>query len=221
MPDCVPQLTRTRPVPNLVVGSLLVLILMSLVQASLAGAQGGKPEVFPAQKAAPAAVFIETTGSEMTLRRQLRAKHVVSALSSSTSVIRLSVAPTKSFGFITPKLLGMALITRSPDLSLEQIPPLSNAFEIHKLADGSGMLVGFVESNFKSLLTASERPKNIRIGIYSNPSIKAPHIAAVPLAKLFVDRMPTRLDLKEPGSAVLLDIDLQVTANGIPYQTGP
>jgi hypothetical protein len=194
---------------------------MSLVQASLAGAQGGKPEVFPVQKAAPAAVFIETTGSEMTLRRQLREKHGVSALSSSTSVIRLSVAPTKSVGFITPKLMGMALITRSPDLSLEQIPPLSNAFEIHKLADGSGMLVGFVESNLKSLLTASERPKNIRIGIYSNPSIKAPHIAAVPLAKLFVDRMPTRLDLKEPGSAVLLDIDLQVTANGIPSQTGP
>jgi hypothetical protein len=83
------------------------------------------------------------------------------------------------------------------------------------------MLVGFVESNLKSLLTASERPKNIRIGIYSNPSIKAPHIAAVPLAKLIVDRMPTRLDLKEPGSAVLLDIDLQVTANGIPSQTGP
>ncbi len=59
-------------------------------------------------------------------------------------MIRLSFASTKSVGFITPKLLGMALITRSPDLSLEQIPPLSNAFEIHTLADGSGMLVGFV-----------------------------------------------------------------------------
>jgi hypothetical protein len=201
MPDCVPQLTRTRPVPNLVAGSLLVLTLMSLVQASLAGAQGGKPEVFPVQMTAPAAVFIETTGSEMTLRRQLRAKNGVSALSSSTSVIRFSVAPTGSFGFITHKLLGMALITRSPDLSLEQIPPLSNAFEIHKLADGSGMLVGFVESNLKPLLTASERPKNVRIGLYSNPSIKAPHIVAVPLAKLVVDRMPVRLDHKEPGSA--------------------
>jgi hypothetical protein len=112
MPDCVPQLTRTRPVPNLVVGSLLVLTLMILVQASLAGAQRGKPEVFPVEKASPAAVFIETTGREMTLRRQLRAKHGVSALSSSTLVIRLSVAPTKSFGFITHKLLVMALITR-------------------------------------------------------------------------------------------------------------
>ncbi len=167
----------------------------------------------PVQMAAPAAVFIETTGSEMTLRRQLRAKHGVSALSSSTSVIRLSVAPTKSFGFITPKLLGMALITRSPDLSMEQIPPLSNAFEIHKLADGSGMLVGFVEAHLKPQLTASERPQNIRIGLYSNLSIKAPHIIAVPLAKLVVDRMPIRLDPKEPGSAVLLDIDLQGTAH--------
>jgi hypothetical protein len=50
---------------------------------------------------------------------------------------------------------------------------------------------------------------------------QGPHIAAVPLAKLFVDRMPTRLDPKDPGSAVLLDIDLQVTANCIPSQTGP
>ena len=137
----------------------------------------------------------------------------MSALSSSTSVIRLSVAPTKSFGFITPKILGMALITRSPDLSLEQVPPVSNAFEIHKLADGSGMLVGFVEASAKSQLMASERPKNIRIGLYSNLSIKAPHIIAVPLAKLVVDRMPIRLDLKEPGSAVLLDIDLQGTTH--------
>lgn len=77
------------------------------------------------------------------------------------------------------------------------------------------MLVGFVESNLKPLLTASERPKNVRIGLYSNPSIKAPHIVAVPLAKLVVDRMPARLDPKEPGSAVLLDMDLQSTASQI------
>ena len=144
--DIVTRLTRTRPVPHLIAGPLLVLTLMSLVPASLNGAQGGKTEVFPVQKAAPAAVFIETAGSEVELRRQLRVKNGVSELSSATSVIRFSVAPTGSFGFITPKLLGMALITQSPDLSLEQIPPVSNAFEIHKLADGSGMLVGFVEA---------------------------------------------------------------------------
>ena len=221
MPDHVTRLTRTRPVPYLIAGLLLVLTLMSLVPASLAGAQGGKTEVFPVQKAAPAAVFIETAGSEMELRRQLRAKNGVSELSSSTSVIRFSVAPTGSFGFITPKLLGLALITQSPDLPLEQMPPVSNAFEIHKLADGSGMLVGFVEANLKPQLTASQRPKNVRLGLYSNPSDKAPHIVAVPLVKLVVDRMPTRLDAKEPGSAVLLDMDLQSTANRTSSQTGP
>jgi hypothetical protein len=194
---------------------------MSLIPTSLAGAQGSKTEVFPVQKAAPAAVFIEMGGSEMELRRHLRTKNGVSELSSVTSVIRFSVAPTGSFGFITPKLLGMALITRSPDLSLEQIPPVSNAFEIHKLADGSGMLVGFVEANLKSQLMVSERPKNVRLGLYSNPSIKAPHIVAVPLVKLVVDRMPIRLDSKEPGSAVLLDMDLQSTANRTSSQTGP
>ena len=221
MPDRVTRLTRTRPVPYLIVGLLLVLTLMSLVPASLAGAQGGKTEVFPVQKAAPAAVFIETAGSEVELRRQLRAKNGVSELSSSTSVIRFSVAPTGSFGFITPKLLGLALITQSPDLPLEQMPPVSNAYEIHKLADGSGMLVGFVEAKLKPQLTASQRPKNVRLGLYSNPSDKAPHIVAVPLVKLVVDRMPTRLDAKEPGSAVLLDMDLQSTANRTSSQTGP
>ena len=219
--DIVVRLTRTRPVPYLIVGPLLVLILMSLVPASLSRAQGGKTEVFPVQKAAPAAVFIETPGSEVELRRQLRAKNGVSELSPSTSVIRFSVAPTGSFGFITPKLLGLALITQSPDLPLEQTPPTPNAFEIHKLADGSGMLVGFVEANLKPQLTPSQRPKNIRLGLYSNPSGKAPHIVAVPLVKLIVDRMPTRLDPKEPGSAVLLDMDLQSTANRTSSQTGP
>ncbi len=219
--DIVVRLARTRPVPYLIAGPLLVLTLMSLVPVSLSGAQGGKTEVFPVQKAAPAAVFIETPGSEAELRRQLRAKNGVSELSSSTSVIRFSIAPTGSFGFITPKLLGLALITQSPDLSLEQTPPTPNAFEIHKLADGSGMLVGFVETNLKPQLTPSQRPKNVRLGLYSNPSSKAPHIVAVPLVKLVVDRMPVRLDPKEPGSAVLLDMDLQGTANRTSSQTGP
>lgn len=221
MPDIVTRLPRTRPDPYLSAGLLLVLTLMSLGPASLDAAQGGKTEVFPVQKAAPAAVVIETAGSEVELRRQLRAKNGVSELSSYTSVTRFSVAPTGSFGFITPKLLGLALITQSPDLPLEQTPPVTNAYEIHKLADGSGMLVGFVEADLKPQLTPSQRPKNVRLGLYSNPSGKAPHIVAVPLVKLIVDRMPIRLDAKEPGSAVLLDMDLQSTANRTSSQPGP
>ena len=219
--DIIARLTRHIPVHYLIAGPLLVLTLMSFIPASLDAAQGGKTEVLPVQTAAPAAVFIETPGSEAELRRQLRAKNGVVALSASTSVIRFSVAPTGSFGFIPPKLLGMALITQSPDLPLEQTPPVTNAYEIHKLADGSGMLVGFVEANLKPQLTPSQRPKNVRLGLYSNPSDKAPHIVAVPLVKLVVDRMPIRLDPKEPGSAVLLEMDLQSSANRKSSQTGP
>ena len=219
--DIVARLTQPLPVHYLITGTLLGLTLMSLVPASLAGAQGGKTEVLPVQKAAPAAVFIETTGSEAELRRQLRAKNGVSELSSSTSVIRFSVAPTGSFGFIAPKLLGLALVTQSPDLPLEQMPPVSNAYEIHKLADGSGMLVGFVEAALKPQLTPSQRPNNVRLGLYSNPSDKAPHIVAVPLVKLVVDRLPTKLYPKEPDSAVLLEMDLQSSANRKSSQTGP
>ena len=219
--DIVVRLTRTRLVPYLISGPLLVLTLISLAQASLSLAQGGKTEVSSVQKASPVVVFIETRGSEAELRRQLRRKNGVSELSFSTPAFRFSVVPAGSFGFITPKFLGMALITKSPDLPFEPVSPTPNAFEIHKLADGSGMLVGFVEAQLKPQLISSEQMKNVRFGLYSNPSDKAPHIVAVSLTKLLVERMPTRLNPKEPGSAVLLEVDLQSTANRPLSQAGP
>ena len=221
--DIVTRLTRPTPVRQVLTGTLLGLVLISLLPASLDAARGGggKTEVLPVQTAAPAAVFIETTGSDVELRRQLRDKNGVSALSSSAPGIRFSVAPTGSFGFITPRLLGLALVTQSPDLPLEQTASAANAYEIHKLADGSGMLVGFVSADMKPLLTPSQRPKNVRLRLYSNPSDKAPHIAAVPLVKLVVDQMPLKLDPKKQDSAVVLDMDLQGTANRKSSQTGP
>jgi len=96
------RMTRPASVHYLIIGMLMGLTFMSLGSVSLTEAQGGKTEVFPMQKAAPAAVFIETAGNEVELRRQLRSKNGVSELSSTTSVIRFSVAPTGSVGFITP-----------------------------------------------------------------------------------------------------------------------
>jgi hypothetical protein len=221
MIDIDEQLTHITPAPSLLARLLLLTSLISFLPASLNAAQAGKTEVFPVQKAAPSVVFIESPGGEAELRRQLRGKNGVSELSFSTSTFRFSVVPTGSFGFITPKFLGLALITRSPDIPFEQAPPTPNAFEIHKLADGSGMLVGFVEPSLKTQLMASERPKNVRLGLYSNPSDKAPYIVAVPLVNLLVDRMPVRLNPKEPGSAVLLEVDLQSTQNRTSSQTGP
>ena len=222
MPHHVTRLTRPQPVHYRIAGTLLFLFLMSLFFTSLSAARGGgKTEVLPVQTAAPAVVFIETAGNEAELRRQLRVKNGVSELSSSAPGIRFSVAPTGSFGFISPRLLGLALVTQSPDLPLEQRPSATNAYEIHKLADGGGMLVGFVEADLKPQLTPSQRPKNVRLGLYSNPSDKAPHIVAVPLVKLIVDRMPLKLDPKKPDSAVLLEMDLQGTANRKSSQTGP
>jgi hypothetical protein len=213
MSDRVARLAECQPVRYLISGSLLLLTLMSLVPVSIEAARGGKTEVLPIQKAAPAVVFIETAGSETELRQQLRAKNGVAELSPSTPGIRFSAAPTGSFGFIAPQSLGMALVTQSPDLPLERTPPAANAFEIQKLADGSGMLVGFVGPDLKPQLTPSERPKNIRLTLYSNPSDKAPHIVAVPVVKLLADRMPHKLDPKRSDSAVLFEMDLQSSAN--------
>jgi hypothetical protein len=96
---------------------------------------------------------------------------------------------------------------------LERALPAANAYEIHKLTDGSGLLVGFMGKDLVPQVTPNERPKNVRITLYSNPSDKAPLIVAVPLVKLMVDRMPVRLDPKRPDSPVMLDMDLQSTAN--------
>jgi len=214
MLNIVARLTRLTPVRQALTGTLLGFFLMSLLPASLhAAREGGKTEVLSVQTAAPAAVFIETTGSEIELRRQMRVKNGVSELTTPVPGGRFSAAPTGSYGFIIPRLLGLALVTQSPDLPLEQKSPAANAFEIHKLADGGGMLVGFVEADLKPQLTPSLRPKNIRLRLYSNPSDKAPHIAAVPLVKLVVDQMPLKLDSKKQDGAVVFDMDLQGTAN--------
>lgn len=194
----------------------LLASLMGLLPASLQAAGGpsgaGKTEVLPMTKAAPAVVVIEAADSEMELRRQLRQKNRVHELSGSGKV-PFSQAPTGTFGFIAPQFLGIALVTQSPDLVLDAVAPAPNAYEVHKLADGSGMLVGFVGQDLISPLSAAERPKNIRISFFSNIHDKASHIAAIPMIKLMVDRMPIRVDPKKPDSAVVLDMDLQSTAN--------
>jgi hypothetical protein len=196
----------------------LCLLLISLLPAPLNAARGGssgdggKTEVLPMTKAAPSAVVIDTAGSEAELRRQLRQKNAVTELSGASKV-PFSQAPTGSFGFIAPQFLGMALVTQSPDMILERAAPVPNAYEVHKLADGSGMLVGFVGRDLLAPLIPANRPKNIRISLFSNPSGSAPHIAAIPMIKLMVDRMPVRVDAKKQDSAVVLDMDLQGTAN--------
>jgi hypothetical protein len=174
-----------------------------------AAAPGGKTEVLPIQKAAPAAVVIETSGSEVELRRQMREKNGVTELH--TGTIRFSEAPIGSFGFISPQPLGLALVTQSPDLVLERVSSMPNAFEIHKLADGSGLLVGFVGKDMASHIAPKERPKTLRILLYSGFSQEAPLIVAVPLIKLMVDQMPRRSHAGKLDSPVVLEMDLQST----------
>jgi hypothetical protein len=182
-----------------------------LVISAIAAKAAGKTEVMPMVKAAPAAVVIEGTGTEQDLRKQLRMKNGVAELSATR--VLFSQAPIGSYGFIAPKPLGMALVMQSPDLMLERSAPSPNAYEIHKLADGSGMVVGFIDKALIAQVTPEHRPHHVRIALCSNRSDKAPSIAAVPLIKLMVDRMPVRLEPKNAEGPVVLDMDLQGTAN--------
>ena len=191
--------------------SLAVFACLCVLERPLFAAQGGPTEVFPIQKAAPVAIVIETSGSEAELRRHMRVKNHVAELS--TGTIRFSEAPIGSFGFIAPQSLGMALVTQSPDLELERVASTVNAYEIHKIADGNGLLVGFMSTDAASQISPGERPKNLRIALYSNSVDKAPTIVAVPLSKLMIDRMPMRLDPTKSDSPVVLDMDLLTTVN--------
>jgi len=177
----------------------------------LLAAQGGPTEVLPVQKAAPAVVVPEMVGSEAELRSHMRVKNGVAELS--TEAIRFSEAPVGSFGFIAPQSLGMVLVTQNPDLVLERVASTPNAYEIHKIADGNGLLVGFMNRKTASQISHSERPKNLRIALSSNLVDKASSIVAVPLTKVMVDRMPIRLDPKKSDSPVVLNMDLLTTAN--------
>src|SRR5262249_28011719 len=127
--------------------------------------------------------------------------------------VPFSQAPTGTYGFIAPQPLGMALVTQSPDLMLERSAPSSNSYEIHKLADGNGMVVGFIEKALIAEVTPENRPHHVRIALASNRSDKTPYIAAVPLTKLMVDRMPVRVEPKNAEGPVMLEMDLQGTAN--------
>lgn len=189
----------------------LVLMGLAFFPYLLEAAPGGKTEVLPIQKAAPAAVVIETAGSEAELRRLMRGKNGVAELQAGT--IRFSEAPTGSYGFIAPKHLGLALVTQSPDLVLERVSSSSDAYEIHKLADGSGLLVGFLGKDLALQIKPSERPKTVRISLSSNPSDKTPLIAAVPLTKLMVDQMPRQIKSNKADGPVMMEMDLQGTAN--------
>ena len=200
---------RLRPYPITVLLGVLGLTIVSL--PLYAAREGGKTEVMPMVKSAPTVVVIETTGGEPDLRKQLRTKNGVTELNAAQ--IPFSQAPTGSYGFIAPQPLGMALVTQSPDLMLQRSAPAANAYEIHKLSDGSGMVVGFIEKALIAQVTPENRPHHVRIGLSSNRSDKTPYIAAVPLTKLMVDRMPVRLEPKNPDGPVLLDMDLQGTAN--------
>lgn len=179
--------------------------------ASAARGSVDKAEVFPIEKAAAMPVVVETTGSEQDLRAQMRKATQVNGLT--VPVSKFSEAAMHSYGFIPPQPLSMALVMRSPDLMIEQRPATPNSFEIHKVDDGNGLLVGFVAKEMLAQLTAAQRLHTIAVSLHSNPSDKAPYIVAVPLIKLVVDRMPTRLDPSRPDGTMVLTVDLQGTTN--------
>ncbi|MFO0774287.1 MAG: hypothetical protein U0172_06455 [Nitrospiraceae bacterium] len=194
----------------------LCIALVTAASVTPAQAQGrrgpqGKAEVLPMEKAAPMPVVVDRTGPEAELRAELRTRTAVSPLGNPTS--KFSEAPVNSYGFIPAQPLSLSLVMRSPDLMIEKTPSVPASFEIHKLDDGGGLVVGFVSKEMLAQLTPAQRLHPITVSLYTNPSDKAPYIVAVPLVKLVADRMPTKADPARADSAIVLTVDLQGTAN--------
>ncbi|MCP9449579.1 MAG: hypothetical protein NNA21_05900 [Nitrospira sp.] len=173
-----------------------------------------KKEVLGIHKTVPSIVLTDTTGKESDLRGILRDKNRVKELQ--VPIIRFSEAQPGSYGFIASRQLALALITQSPDLVLEKMAPTSDSYEIHKLADGSGMLVGFIEQAAASELIAERRGRSLRCALYSQPWDEAALIAAIPITKLIVDQWPHRADLRNSNSPMRLEMDVQsITSKNI------
>ena len=141
----------------------------------------------------------ELTSAEQVWRRaqQTRSERTAQSRGSSGLSVRVADAPSiigetaarfESFGF-----------------------PASRSLEDARLYQR--MVVGFIEKALIAQVTPESRPHHIRIALCSNRSDKTPYIAAVPLTKLMVDRMPVRLEPKTEGGPVVLEMDLQGTAN--------
>ena len=91
----------------------------------------------------------------------------------------------------------MALLTCSLDIFLEQIPLVSHAFEIHKFADGSVMVMGFVEANVKPQVTASEKSTRFSFGFYPTLPIRPHKLLRYP----WVNWLSIGCDLAQPQRA--------------------
>ena len=190
---------------------LLVTTVLIISSPEIQAKQGGTTEVLPMQKAAPVAVVIDSIGQEQDLRKILRTKNKVEKLPNGR--MRFSEAPIGSYGFIAPSFLGMALATQSPDLLLEQVPSSASAYEIHKVEDGNGLVVGFLGKAEAEQIKPKDRFTTVRLSLHSNPIEAAPLIVAVPLVKLLADQMPRQVDRKKRDGPVLLEMDLQGTGN--------
>ncbi len=202
---------RTMKVWPLVVWALVGVSLWPFALEAATSERSEKKEVLSVHKTVPPIVLMDATRTESDLRRLLRDKNRVEELQ--LPMVRFSEAQAGSYGFIASRRLALALITQSPDLVLEKTASTSDSYEIHKLADGSGMLVGFIEQTAAPELMAERRGKAFRCALYSQPWEGAVLIAAIPITKLMVDQWPHRVDLRNPNSPVRLEMDVQSMAN--------
>lgn len=202
---------QTMKVWPLVVGALVGMSLWPFALEAAPSERSERKEILSVHKTVPPIVLMDATRTESDLRRLLRDKNRVDELQ--FPMVRFSEAQPGSYGFIASRHLAMALITQSPDLVLEKTASTADSYEIHKLADGSGMLVGFIEQTAAPELMAERRGKSFRCALYSQPWEGAVLIAAIPITKLMVDQWPHRVDLRNPNSPVRLEMDVQSMAN--------
>jgi hypothetical protein len=114
--------------------------------------------------------------------QELRKRHNVKPLPDVESGKNFIEIPVNSYSFAD----GFSLLHKqTPDYL--KMPGLNRDFEVHKLGDGTGVVLGYVGP--ESLIRLREgMPKDAELTLYSQRWREAPNLVAMPLSELRCDR---------------------------------
>ncbi len=135
-------------------------------------------------------------------RPWLRNEHRVRALEPEESRLRVSDVPRRVYGFVDCEDLLRFLNSQQFRLHRSFYKPYD--CEVHKLADGSIHLVGFVGHDTAIQAKLESRPKHLRITVYAFAWENAQDIISIPFTDIATLRDLRRIDLdKELGPRAL------------------
>ena len=160
--------------------------------------------VIPPATPSAAPTFVSANGlNEEEQRQMIRQQHNVRRMEAVENELKYSVAPRNIYGFTS----SMRLYNPS-GIILHRGFSHSQAFEIHKMNDGTGRLIGFVSTDVAVHIQRDNRPSEFPITIYNRKWSEAPTMAIIPTSYIKSDYSGRRIVLDSDTILRALDITL-------------